>query len=82
MKVIENNKVLHTIKNIHFLDGFISLNVDLKDIKIELSRLSTKFSDAKEYELKDFEISSAGYGIHWRLLDKDLSIDVILRMVA
>lgn len=36
---------------------------------------------ASEIERKTYEISSSGYGIHWPLIDEDLSIDGLLGIV-
>jgi hypothetical protein len=35
---------------------------------------------ATEPELKDYKVSPSGYGIHWRLLDKDLSVNGLLKL--
>jgi hypothetical protein len=34
---------------------------------------------ATDVERKDFKISPSGYGIHWRQLDEDLSINGLLK---
>ncbi|MBW2657327.1 MAG: DUF2442 domain-containing protein, partial [Deltaproteobacteria bacterium] len=36
---------------------------------------------ASEEERNNFEISLSGYGIHWPLLDEDISIDGLLGIV-
>jgi hypothetical protein len=35
-------------------------------------------AQASDAELKHFEISPSGYGIHWPLIDEDISIDGLL----
>jgi hypothetical protein len=35
-------------------------------------------ANASETERKKYEISPSGYGIHWPLIDEDLSIDGLL----
>ena len=44
-----------------------------------LSDISDKLANATEQERMDFKISPSGYGIHWRLLDEDLSINGLLK---
>ena len=36
---------------------------------------------ASDEERNNFEISPSGYGIHWPLLDEDISIDGLLGIV-
>jgi hypothetical protein len=40
--------------------------------------ISKRFSDASTGEREKYEISPAGYGIHWPLIDEDLSIDGLI----
>jgi hypothetical protein len=35
-------------------------------------------ANAKEEEQQAFEVSPSGYGIHWPLIDEDISIDGLL----
>ncbi len=44
---------------------------NLKDISLQLY-------NATDLERLNFVISPSGYGIHWPLLDEDLSIDALL----
>ncbi len=43
--------------------------------------MPTLLHNATEQEKMTFEISPSGYGIHWLLLDEDLSIDGLLKIV-
>jgi hypothetical protein len=47
-------------------------------VKLKLSDVSRKLANATVSEREDFKISPSGYGIHWRLLDEDLSINGLL----
>ena len=49
--------------------------------KVELSELSPVLQNASDGRKNPFEISPSGYGIHWPLLDEDLSIDGLLGVV-
>jgi hypothetical protein len=44
-----------------------------------LSKLSDKLAKASRVEREFYELSPSGYGIHWPLVDEDLSIGAILR---
>jgi hypothetical protein len=49
------------------------LKVDGKTVEIPLEKVSEKLSTADEILRGLYKISPAGYGIHWPLLDEDLS---------
>lgn len=38
-------------------------------------------ANAKDEDLKIFEISPSGYGIHWPLIDEDISLDALIGIV-
>ncbi|MGA1874120.1 MAG: DUF2442 domain-containing protein [bacterium] len=40
--------------------------------------MSPALKGASERERNTFEISPSGYGIHWPLIDEDISIDGLL----
>ncbi|RME01849.1 MAG: DUF2442 domain-containing protein [Calditrichaeota bacterium] len=56
----------------------MSLKVDNKEYTFPLEKISKKLLNASPSERKIFEISPSGYGIHWPVLDEDLSIDGLL----
>jgi len=68
------------ISDIRFEKGCLILIADNQILKLKLKDISEKLSKATEQELKDFKISPSGYGIHWRLLDEDLSVNGLLRL--
>ncbi len=68
----------HEVENIRIEHGRISLVVDGKPIEQKLEEASRLLATAKEEELQRFEISPSGYGIHWPLIDEDLSIDALI----
>ncbi len=72
----------HKIEKIHFNQDFIMLNIDGNELTIPLDKLSAKLKSATEIEREMYKISPSGYGIHWPLIDEDLSIDGILRDFA
>lgn len=68
----------HSIRKIVFIKNEIVLSVDGKIVQVPLENISKKLLKASLNERNNFEISPSGYGIHWPLLDEDLSIDGIL----
>jgi hypothetical protein len=71
-------KKLHKIQQVKFEDDRLVLTVDGKKKIFRLSKISEKLAHASERKRTQFELSPSGYGIHWPLLDEDLSIDGLL----
>ena len=69
----------HNIESVTFDQNFIRLQVDGRAIKIPIEKASKKIALADEIQRNLFTISPSGYGIHWPLLDEDLSIDSLLK---
>ena len=77
----KNMIATHNIEAIYFEADFICLKVDGNSIKLPLAQISKKLALANEIQRNFFKISPAGYGIHWPLLDEDLSVDFMLKAV-
>ena len=71
----------HQVQNVRIEKGILSLVVNGTNIQRELKDVSPLLAAAKEEEQKIFEISPSGYGIHWPLIDEDISIDGLLDIV-
>jgi hypothetical protein len=54
------------------------LRVDGKEHKIDITKESDRLGKATQKQRENFEVSPAGYGIHWPDLDEDLSIDGLI----
>ncbi len=72
----------HKIQAIQFSKDFIMLTIDGNELTIPLDKLSGKLLAATDVEREMYRISPSGYGIHWPLIDEDLSINGILRDFA
>lgn len=70
----------HTIQDITFEKDSMSLKVDGKVFKVLLEKVSSKLMVASDFQRQFFKVSPSGYGIHWPLLDEDLSVDAILKI--
>jgi hypothetical protein len=69
----------YNISDIQFDNEYMVIKVDDKLYKIMIKDVSSKLADASEQIRKDYKISPSGYGIHWRMLDEDLSINGLIR---
>lgn len=71
-------KPYHRIEDIRFEHDYLYLTIDGQPRTFNLRDASSRLAEATEQEQQTFEISPSGYGIHWPLLDEDLSIDGLL----
>lgn len=69
----------HHIESIALKDEKMILVVDGQTVQLPLDQISIKLLNANEMERQLFVISPSGYGIHWPLLDEDLSIVALLK---
>jgi hypothetical protein len=71
----------HDIRDIQFIGNILEITIDGITTRCALQTLSPLLAQASETERTTFEISPSGYGIHWPLLDEDISIDALLGIV-
>ena len=69
----------HIIQDISFDQENMIITVDGKSIQVAMENISSKLKAANDYQRQFFKVSPSGYGIHWPLIDEDLSIDAILK---
>jgi len=74
-------KAYHDIKNLHFSGEYMILTIDADQKKFRIKEISSALERASQNERNVFEISPSGYGIHWPLIDEDISIDGLLGIV-
>jgi len=60
-------------------DDKLEINYQEKKYVYSLSKLSKKLAKANRVEREFYQLSPSGYGIHWPLIDEDLSIGGILK---
>jgi hypothetical protein len=72
---------IHTIKDVHFQDDFFMLTIDGQEKKFVVKEISPALAQASDEERSALEISPPGYGIHWPLIDEDLSINCLLGII-
>jgi hypothetical protein len=69
----------YTITNLKIDPDYIFLDLEDTSIKISLDKVSSKLKMASDFERNFYKISPSGYGIHWPLIDEDLSIAALLK---
>ncbi len=67
------------IQSVSFENDSMSLMVDGKQIKVLLETISPRLKNANEIQRNFYKISPSGYGIHWPLIDEDISIEAIFK---
>jgi hypothetical protein len=68
----------HEVKAVSFENNHMHLEVDGKEYAFDLKDISQRLLHASPEERMKYEVSPSGYGIHWPLIDEDLSIDGLL----
>ena len=71
-------KPYHVIEGIEAGPDKLCLVVDGNEYQLFWPDISKTLAAASMTERNRFEVSPAGYGIHWPLLDEDLSIDALI----
>jgi len=69
---------LHEIESVTFEKDVLHLKVDGASHSFDLSEISPRLLHADEQTRNTFSLSPSGYGIHWEIVDEDLSIDGLL----
>ncbi len=69
----------HKIEKVSFVKEKLILNIDGKKYSFPLADISKRLAGASHTERENYEVSPSGYGIHWPLIDEDLSVDGLIR---
>jgi len=78
----ENNPMIETRHQVRVAvvdQERLTLEIDGRTVSADWKALSSRLADAPQVAREAIEVSPAGYGLHWPLVDEDLSIDGILR---
>jgi len=70
-------KVLN-ISSVQFEGEFMIIQSGTQTYKWKITEISKKLAMASDEERNNFQISPSGYGIHWPLIDEDLSMNGLL----
>ena len=79
---LKNIKMIatHKIEELTFDNNYMFLKVDGKTLMIPLKKASKKLLEADDIQKGIYKISASGYGIHWPLIDEDLSVDNLIKI--
>ncbi len=69
---------IHEVEWLTVADQCLTIKVDGQELRFPLAAISKKLVHASELERSQYRVMASGYGIHWPLLDEDLSIDGLL----
>jgi hypothetical protein len=72
-------KPIYNIEGISFDKQTMILKMDGSVIRVDLEKISSKLKDADDLQRQFYKVSPSGYGIHWPLIDEDLSVEAILK---
>ncbi len=64
----------HDVQEVSITGTVMRLRVDGREYQVDVGRESERLTRATPEQRAKFEISPAGYGIHWPDIDEDLSI--------
>ncbi len=67
-------KKVHSIRTIEAEDDYLHLVVEGKSYRLRWQDCSPRLAMTTPAQRKHFEVSPAGYGIHWPEIDEDLAI--------
>ena len=71
----------HNVADVHFEGDILHVTIDGRARVFNIHEISQVLLNAMEKDRQTFEISPSGYGIHWPLLDEDITIDGLLGIV-
>ena len=69
---------IHNIEKVCFESNCMTLQMDGEALILHLDNLSPKLLKANKIEREGYKISPSGYGIHWPLIDEDISVKQLL----
>ena len=72
----------HNIQSINFNEKEMELEIDGKTLKVALGNVSKKLLNASEIERNFYKVSASGYGIHWPLIDEDISVEALMKITS
>ena len=68
----------HDVSDLHFDGDEMVLTIDGHVRRFKIRDISSVLLNATSRERNAYEVSPSGYGVHWPLIDEDLSIDGLL----
>jgi len=69
---------VHEIRGPLFENDCMRVQIDGREYVFDLKDISPRLLHSSSEQRAKYEVSPSGYGIHWPLIDEDLSIDGLL----
>lgn len=66
------------IRTVEAKSDVLLISTDSQSFEFKWKDISAKLAKATDAERKMFKVSPSGYGIHWPLIDEDISIQGII----
>jgi hypothetical protein len=70
----------HSIEDITFEANTMIITIDGNPLRFSLDKVSKKLKEASEVQRLIYKVSPSGYGIHWPMIDEDLSVEALLKV--
>jgi hypothetical protein len=70
---------MHKINTIIISNNTLYVDSELGEFYYNIKELSNLLANASDIQLSQYTISPSKYGIHWQLLDEDISIQALLK---
>jgi hypothetical protein len=71
---------VHLVEGIAFTRSRMLMTVDGERYSVAFADVSDRLARASVVEREKCEVSPSGYGIHWPLVDEDLTVDGLLTL--
>jgi hypothetical protein len=68
----------HEVGGLSFENNCVRVQIDGREYAFDLKEISPRLLHSSSEQRAKYEVSPSGYGIHWPLVDEDLSIDGLL----
>jgi hypothetical protein len=69
---------VHEVAGLFFENNAMRIQIDGREYVFDLKKTSPRLLQASAEQRTKYEVSPSGYGIHWPLIDEDLSVDGLL----
>jgi len=76
------NQPFHAVQSLRFSGEVMELTVDGRSYAFDVAAISDRLAKGSPEARDTWQVSPSGYGLHWPLLDEDLSIDGLLRVAG
>jgi hypothetical protein len=70
---------LNNIESIEFTKETLLIKIDNIMHQLDLKVISNKLLKASKEERNNYIISPSNYGIHWPMIDEDISLNILLQ---